>query len=125
MNQLDFYPIHLNFRSDISNMPIFTQRYYSATTGLVNQLYLFIDSILRMKQFNKNIGIIDSFVYCIPNSLLCPVGKIINLEKTSLNINNIIQFNHIVLIDRTNFSILIIDAQYGQDNQDTIDVTDI
>jgi hypothetical protein len=112
-------------RNDIINLPNPKTVYQSITGGLCNQLFRFINGIIRCAMAGKKFIVIDYFLCCLKNGNMCPVSKIINLEEMTKQINEIDLCKHIKLLDRSNININIINAQYGLKSISTIDVTSI
>lgn len=118
-----YYPIALFNRHNINDI-IDPNTLYKTGAGLCNQLFSLTNGIIKCKLLNKKFAIIDCFNSCINNCTLCPISKIIDLNKTNANINKIIDYENIILLDRNDLHISIINAQYGF-NTKFVDVTKV
>lgn len=105
------HPVSLIHRPDIQTLD-FSSLCYDPSSGLCNQLFAFVNSIIYAMLIHKKIIIFDSFCSCIENKTICPIGDIINLKKTKKRINNKFGTN-LLLLDRKDLRFRIISATYG------------
>jgi len=116
-----YYPISLYKRNKIENVPDFNLL-YNTGNGLCNQIFSLITGIIKCSVEKKFYCIIDSFNCCIEKGNIIQIDKIINLERTTNNLNKITGLENIQLFDRTDFKIELIDAHYGIDEIRKINV---
>jgi len=116
-----YYPICLYRRNQIESVANFNSLYKTGN-GLCNQIFALVTGIIKSSIENRPYCIIDSFNCCIEKGNIIEIEKIINLEETTLNLNKIQGLENIILFDRSNFKIELIDAHYGIDDVRKINV---
>lgn len=121
MNISQYHPVCLFNRSDINTIPDYN-KVYKVNVGLCNQINMLINSIINGYNNNKNIFIIDTFLYCILKGEICPVEKIFNLKEMSKKISKFFG-QQIIFLDRNNVNLEIVSAEYGLKNVLTVDCT--
>ena len=116
-----YYPLCLYRRNQIEKLPDFGLT-YNTGNGLCNQIFALVNGIIKCSIEKKLYCIIDSFNCCIEKSNIIEIGKIISLEQTTTNLNEISGLENIKLFDRTDFNIKLLDAEYGIDGINKINV---
>lgn len=120
--QNPFYPLVLCARNYLDIPPNLNIKYPNGL-GLCNQLFSFINGLLKCINENKKYAIIDCFSTSSENGNMYPIGKIIDLSATNIKLKKIPRFKDVLLFDRTNICLDILHALYGIDEKQ-IDVTD-
>jgi len=113
MDQLRYYPILPNDRENPADIPEINKSYQNGGAGLCNQLYNIVNGIIYARMNNIDLCVIDSFMKCIYTKELCNIDKIIDLKKTSDEINKIPCFENTKLLDRITCKFEILEAEYG------------
>lgn len=121
MDKLKFYGVLPNDRNNLNDLPVISQKYKSGS-GLCNQLYNIVHGIIEAEQSESDFCIIDSFLPCIYRDEICSIDKIIDLKKTSNELNKLPGFENIKLIDRINCKFEILNAEYGFRSVNSINV---
>lgn len=117
-----FYPVILFERDEIESLANFNI-YYSSDRGLCNQIFSLISGIIKCKLENKAYIVIDAFSCCIEKGNILEISKIIDLCETTNKINIIDNYENIILFDRSDINLEIINGSYGSPVK-YIDVTD-
>lgn len=116
-----YYPLSLYIRNNIETIPNFNLP-CNTGNGLCNQIFSLVTGIIKCSMEQKSHCIIDSFNCCIEKGNIIEISKIINLDQTTININKIKGLENIKLFDRADFKIELIDARYGIDEFNNINV---
>jgi hypothetical protein len=92
---------------------IFFLQISTPTSGLCNQIYAIVGSILRSQQEGKKIIIIDNFLTEIGTNQYAPISTILDLEKTN---QYMLQKHGVYLIDRNQIPFQFVSAKLGNED---------
>jgi len=111
-----------NDRNNSQDFPDINQK-YASNAGLCNQLYNIVNGIIECQQNNNTWCVIDSFLTCIYQKHICSISQILDLKRTTENLNRLPDFGNIKLLDRMTCGFELIKAEYGLKAINVIDVT--
>ncbi len=92
---------------------IFFLQISTPTSGLCNQIYAIVGSILRSQTEGKKIVIIDNFLLEIGTNQYAPISTILDLEKTN---QYVLQKHDVYLVDRNDIPFEFLSAKLGDEN---------
>ena len=116
-----FKPVLNIFRSDCQK-PFEYGKEYITYSGLSNQLFGIINTIIECIIYNKNVLIFDGFHIACLGGEMVELSKIINFNKMIENISNKYG-KKLIFLDRNLIKFEFISAEYGIKPLYTIDVT--
>jgi len=121
MNNSFYYPVAINDRNDIDDIPNFDICYITQS-GLCNQLRRLINEVINGFNQNKFIFVIDSFLYCIQKGKLCNASNIFDYDEMARKMSDILE-KEIIFVDRINAFTKILSVKYGLKSLKVIDIT--
>src|SRR5437867_3713618 len=111
MNETTVGVINICGRDDIVNHT--TNKKYLTGSGLSNQIFTLTTNIIKNKKCN--IIILDNFLSCIYTDILCDIREIIELDKTTANLNKLPDYSKLHLLSRnSSLKIEILQCEYGR-----------
>ncbi|QKF94528.1 GDP-fucose protein O-fucosyltransferase [Fadolivirus algeromassiliense] len=125
LNENPFYACVLCNRENNKELPDINKIYKitNNSTGLCNQLFGLVNSIIKCANIKRKYIIIDCFLACNEKFNILPISKVIDLQRTNANLNIFPALKELILIDRMNVDLNVRKAEYGFGNK-VINVTE-
>jgi hypothetical protein len=91
-------------------------------SGFTNQIFALVTSIINAYKKGYRVVLVDDFLDDISKKTYTPISKIFDIEKTNIFLK---ENYDIIIIDKNNIQFDLISFQYGTNEKNYIDLTDV